>query len=261
MDIYKQLKEIEFPDELMRDDTQFSIVLTKVTEFALTIENNAKRNKTPLPPGLNDLIELTNRLLNRMIEGGNKLFGKEREMTPKEKKAYEALCTQLNKSKKTLEERLKIVEQIGKDPLVDSEEKIELLERAIGWIKKSAPVRTPSIPCPDAELIKKHLNAIGLYLQEFEAEGKEVWQLKIAEALLDSARIWREDFEMTALTLEEFASIIELESAEIKTSESEKGGINIHMQLYFQDKEDSFDGHSMCAIVENHTVKEITLMG
>lgn len=261
IELYELLEKLNLPEELMRDDTQFSIILTKVLQFAETVNSHAEQNGIELPERLGRLIQFTDRLLDRMIEGGNKLFGTEREMTPEEKEAYTALNIESFDQDKSLEERLNILEQLWENPLVDTDDKIELIERAIKWIEEAAPAKSPAIPCPDTELIKRHLATISSYLQKFETEGKEIWQMRIAEAIMDSVKIWREDAGLPSLTQEEFASLILLDYVEIQTTESEDGEISVQMQLYFQDKDDSFDGHSMYASVENEEIKEITLMG
>lgn len=260
-DLYELLKKMNLPNELMRDDTQFSIALTKLLQFTVTVKENANQGGIKLPEGINALIQFTEQFLDQMIEGGNKLFGIERKMTLEEKETYTTLKSQLYDSKTPLKERLEILKALEENPLVNPYEKIELMENAIKWIKKEASTKPRPIPCPDAELIKKHLAAISSYLQKFEAEGKETWNMKIAGALMNSVKIWREDAGLSPLTQEEFASNIHLESAEIQTNESEEGKIDIQMNLFFYDEEDSFDGHALYASVENHKIKEIELMG
>ena len=58
------------------------------------------------------------------------------------------------------------------------------------------------------------------------------------------------------MSVEDFASQIDLQSLHIKTEEQEDGRILYELELYFQDRDDSFAGHIMYALVKNHVVKE-----
>ena len=62
-------------------------------------------------------------------------------------------------------------------------------------------------------------------------------------------------------TREEFALQVELQSVHIETKEKEDGSIHYELELFFQDTEDTFAGHFLYADIEDHEVKEITLMG
>ncbi|MFR7606767.1 hypothetical protein [Odoribacter laneus] len=72
---------------------------------------------------------------------------------------------------------------------------------------------------------------------------------------------WREDCELPALSLKKFASQIELQSVHIRTKEKEDSSIHYKLELLFQDTDDTFAGHFLHAHMEDHKVKEITLMG
>ena len=79
--------------------------------------------------------------------------------------------------------------------------------------------------------------------------------------MIESLSVWRESADKPNLSVEDFASQIYLQSLHIETEEQEDGSIHYKQELFFQDKDDSFDGHVMYALVKDHTVKEITLMG
>lgn len=42
------LQAMRLPDELMRDDTKFALVLSRVQQFAQIVEENAKKNQIDL---------------------------------------------------------------------------------------------------------------------------------------------------------------------------------------------------------------------
>ena len=115
--------------------------------------------------------------------------------------------------------------------------------------------------CPHESLIRKHLKAISGYMNKLEEEGEAIWQLRMADELLPTANAWREDCELPALSREEFALQVELQSVHIETKEKEDGSIHYELELFFQDTEDTFAGHFLYADIEDHEVKEITLMG
>ena len=98
-------------------------------------------------------------------------------------------------------------------------------------------------------------------MNRLEEEGEAIWQLRMADELLPTANAWREDCELPALSREEFASQVELQSVHIETKEKEDGSIHYELELFFQDTEDTFAGHFLYADIEDHEVKEITLMG
>ena len=52
-----------------------------------------------------------------------------------------------------------------------------------------------------------------------------------------------------------------MQSVHIETKEKEDGSIHYELELFFQDTEDTFAGHFLYADIEDHEVKEITLMG
>ena len=60
---------------------------------------------------------------------------------------------------------------------------------------------------------------LGLYMNKLEEEGEAIWQLRMADELLPTANAWWEDCELPALSREEFASQVELQSVHIETKE------------------------------------------
>lgn len=260
-EIYDLLHNLELPDELMRDDTKFTVVLGKLLHFVRMIEQSAEKNQGELPAHAHALAVWVDEFTDRMIEGGNKLYGLARSMTPEENDAYTDLQIEADYSDCPDDERLKMFEKIGHTPLALPQERIEYLEKAIKLIKKTARKKRESLPCPEKELIKKHLAAISRYVQEVEEAGEKSWQLRMAEGLMDSVEVWREAAELPTLSKEEFAAWVYPEALHIQTKEDDDGTIHYELELYFRDKEDSFDGHVLYASVQDHAVTEITLMG
>ena len=99
-------------------------------------------------------------------------------------------------------------------------------------------------------------------MNKLEEEGEAIWQLRMADELLPTANAWREDCELPALSRKEFALQVELQSVHIETKEKEDGSIHYELELFFQDTGRHFyAGHFLYADIEDHEVKEITLMG
>ena len=255
------LQAMHLPDELMRDDTKFSLVLARVLQFARIVEENAEKNRIDLPVQLHELIVFIDDFTDRMIEGGNKLFGIERRMTLDEHNASLELDGEALYGDKPIEERLVMLQTLWENRLLSPVDRIEYLEQAIELVKKQNRKRQEIVPCPHEELIKKHLSAIHTYVKELEDEGETVWRRRMAEGMAESLVSWREATGEPPLSVEDFASRIDLQSLHIKTEEQEDGRILYELELYFQDRDDSFAGHIMYALVKNHVVKEITLMG
>ena len=145
-------------------------------------------------------------------------------------------------------------------PSVSIGTKIECLNETIKLIRKQCG-KNLEPRCPHESLIRKHLKAISGYMNKLEEEGEAIWQLRMADELLPTANAWWEDCELPALSREEFASQVELQSVHIETKEKEDGSIHYELELFFQDTEDTFAGHFLYADIEDHEVKEITLMG
>ncbi len=255
------LKAMRLPDELMRDDTKFSIVLLRLLQFAKIVEENAGKNNISLPEGLRDLIDFIDDFTDRMIDGGNKLFGIERRITMDEHNAVMEMDGEAMFGNKPVEERLAMLQELWENRLLSPVDRIEYLEQAINLIRNQEHKRTEAEPCPHRELIKRHIAAIGIYMKELENDGERAWRMRMAKGLYGSLVSWREAAGEPPLTLEDFAGQIDLQSMHIKTKESGDGIVSCDMELYFRDRDDSFAGHIMYALVRNGAVKEITLMG
>lgn len=260
--MYDALKEMQLPDELMRDDTTFCAGLCKMLQYVEIIAENAEIHHHALPPEVETLRVLLDELINGMVEGGNKLFGTSPVID-------EALCSNfieqkviaIYNSNTTIDKRLELLEELRNNPCTDTNDQIELLQLSIQCIWNEVLKKPKKPACPHKKLIQTHLEGIGAYLKEFETAGKESWQLRIAEEMLDAANSWREPREMPPLSKKEFASLIFLTDLHIESTEMNEGAISYKMELYFLDKEDSFDGHTLYAKVVDKEIKEITLMG
>lgn len=121
--------------------------------------------------------------------------------------------------------------------------------------------KNPGPICPHDFLIRKHLKAISGYVDELEKESEATWQLRMADELLPTANAYREGCELPALSKEEFAAQVELQSVHIETKENENGFIHYKLEFFFQDTDDTFAGHFLYAAIENHELREIALMG
>ena len=255
------LQTMRLPDELMRDDTKFSSLLLRVLQFARILEQNAEKSKIDLPEALRTLIVFIDDFADRMIAGGNKLFGIERRMTVAEHNAAMELEGEALHGDKPVKERLVMLQTLWENRLLPPLERIECLEKAMELVEKPVRKRPEIMPCPHDALIRKHLAAIGGYVRALENEGEAIWRRRMAENMIESLSVWRESADKPNLSVEDFASQIYLQSLHIETEEQEDGSIHYKQELFFQDKDDSFDGHVMYALVKDHTVKEITLMG
>lgn len=260
--IYNALKDVQLPDELMRDSTKFFGILAQMLQYVQIIVENARIHNIPLPTEVGWLETLLDKLTDQIMENENKLFGVDSDVSEDDRAEFaDRKYAALFKDGYAIEEHLKMLKELEESPCADNEEKIELLEKAIGLILQQAMGKPKNPPCPHKNLIKRHLDGISNYLKKLEEKGEKWWQLQMADEMLDSANAWRESGELPILTKEEFASIIFLESVHVETKEQDNGGINYKMELFFEDKDDSFDGHVMYALIENDKIKEITLMG
>lgn len=260
--IYGVIKEMQLPDELMRDDTKFCIGLAKILQYVEIIKENAEIHQQHLPPEIEELRLFLDQLTDRMIEGGNKLFGVSQVVDEALRREFvEKKVTVVYNRDLITSKRLETLKQLIEDPCADTDDQIELIEETIKFIWKEVEKEPKKPVCPHKELINTHLEGIRAYLKELEDEGEVVWQLRMAEEMLDSVNSWRESGEMSILTKEEFASLIFLTNLHVKSTEMEDGTISYKMELYFEDKDDSFVGHIMYAKVVNKEVEEITLMG
>lgn len=260
--IYDAVREMHLPDELMRDDTQFSLGLARLLQYVEIIKENAEIHHQILPPEIENLKLLLDQLTDCMIEGGHKIFGVPPAVDQVLRTEFvEKKVTAVYNRDFTTDKRLDILKQLIEDPCADTDDQIELLEESIKFIWKEVEQEPKKPACPHSRLISDHLEGIRCYLKELEEEGEDAWQLRMAEEMLDSANSWRESGDMPVLSKEEFSSLIFLTDLCIESAQMEDGTISYKMELYFNDKNDSFAGHFMYAKVVNKEVEEITLMG
>lgn len=263
IEIYELVSILQLPDELIRADTNISILMATILFYTQSIEKNAKKCKIKIPKQVCQLVKLVYGIITRMNEAQNKLNGIERDMTKEEFKAYDAYLDIKIGAKsafRSFEKRLELYERLWEMPSVSTNTKIECLNEAIKLVKKQYGKNLEPC-CPHESLVRKHLRAISGYLNELEKEGEETWQLRMADELLPTANAWREDCDLPALSKDKFASQIELQSIHIKTEEKEGDSIHYELELFFQDTDDTFAGHFLYAAIEDSKVKEITLMG
>ena len=263
IEIYNLVSMLQLPDELVRADTNISILMATILYYAQSVEKNARKYKIRIPKLVRQLVKLVDGIITRMNETQNKLNGVERDMTKEEYKTYDAYLDIKIGAKSafcSFEKQLELYEQLWEMPSLSTDTKIECLNEAVKLVKKQYGKKTES-RCPHAPLVRKHLRAISGYLNELEKEGEATWQLRMADELLPTANAWREDCDFPALSKEGFASQIELQSGHIKTKEKEEGSIHYELELFFQDTEDTFAGHFLYATIEDGKVEEITLMG
>lgn len=252
-EMYRALHPIRLPDELVRDDTQFTVLLARIMQFSRAVEESAEKNGIALPPEVHRLTQLTDELTDRMIEGGNRLYGIPREMTQEEHAAFSDLKLAALYSDRPAVERLDMLETLWEHPLTDLDDKIDYLDSAIELIRQDA------LHCPDEAVVKRHLTSIGEYVGELEKEGEAAWQLRMAQAMMDTARAWREAAGMPPLSAGEWAPRLRLQSLTVETKERENGETDHSLTLLFQDDSRSFDGRLMRARLENGEVREIAL--
>lgn len=234
IELYDLVRNVQLPDDLMRADTNISITMATIQFFAQSVEKNAKKNKIKTPKQVRQLVKFTNDIITRMDEGQNKLNGVERDMTKEESKAYDAYLDIKIGARSALhsfEKRLELYERLWEMPSVSTGTKIECLNEAIKLIRKQCG-KNLEPRCPHESLIRKHLKAISGYMNKLEEEGEAIWQLRMADELLPTANAWREDCELPALSREEFASQVELQSVHIETKEKEDGSIHYELELF-----------------------------
>ncbi len=254
-DMYRALQSMQLPDELVRDDTQFTVMLAKIMQFSRKAAEIAAENDVTLPPEAGKLTQLTDALTNRMIEGGNRLYGIPRDMTQEEHDAYSDLKLVALYSDKPAKERLSLLETLWDYPLADLDDKIGFLDKAIELVREEA------LHCPDEALVKRHLSAIGNRLGQLETEGETVWQRRIAEKLAGTAASWRESANRPPEPAEKWAPHIRLQSVTIETQEQENGHTDICLTLLFLDDGRAFDGRDIQAVVKNGIVTDISVSG
>ena len=132
--------DVKLPDELMRDDTKFCEGLCKLLQLAQTVEATAEQQQVEVGSDLAEMIRCLDRLTDRMIEGGERLWNAPRKMTPEEYDAYIDKSIDAEYSGKHLSERLKLLEELWEDPLVDMQERAEYMETAIKAVQSEGDV-------------------------------------------------------------------------------------------------------------------------
>ncbi len=252
-EIYQALQSMQLPDELMRDDTQFTVMLTKIMQFSKTAWETAIPNKVTLPQEVHQLTQLTDTLTDKMIEGGNKLYGIPRDMTQDEYDAYIDMKLVALYSDKPIKERLSLLETLWDYSLADLDDRITFLDTAIELIKKEA------VHCPDETLINRHLSVISDHIEKLETEGEIRWQHRIAEKLVSVVATEKHSANQPIQTVTEWAPYIRLHSINIETQEQENTTVNTSLTLFFLDDNRVFDNRFIQAIIKNGSVTDITI--
>lgn len=263
IEIYDLVSMLQLPDELVRADTNISILMATILYYTQSVVKNARTYKIKTPKQVRQLVKLVDGIITRMNETQNKLDGVERDMTKEESKVYDAyldLKIGARSAFRSFEKRLGLYERLWEMPSVSTDTKIECLNEAIKLVKKQYG-KSLEPCCPHESLVRKHLRAISGYLNELEKEGEATWQSRMADGLLPTANAWREDCDLPPLSKEKLASQIEIQSVHIKTEEKEEGSIHYELELFFQDTDDTFAGHFLYAAIKDGKVEEITLMG
>ena len=252
-EMYGALQTLQLPDELVRDDTQFTVMLAKIMQFSRKAGEIAAENGVTLPPEVARLTQLADTLTDRMIEGGNRLYGIPRDMTQEEHDAYSDLKLVALYSDKPAKERLSLLETLWDYPLADLDDRIGFLEKAIELTREEA------LHGPDETLINRHLAAICAPIGQLEAEGEAAWQQQIAEKLAAPMAAWRQFSGHPPVPASQWAPDIRLQSVTIETRERENGGTDLRTRLRFLDDNRAFDGRPIEAVIENGQVTDISV--
>lgn len=246
------------PVELLRDDTQVYEGLRKLLHVAQTVEMVAKKLQVDISPDLAEMIRGLDRLTDEMLEGGRRLWNRPREMTPEEYAAYINKSRDAESPRHPLQERLKLLEELWEDPLVEPEERAELMEKALEAVRGR---RKPGAPCPYEKLVQRHLEALARRLDTLERAGEAAWQRRAAQSLEATCRVWREDSDLPPLSPEEFAAGLRVSSLTVRTTRDEADAIHISMHITFEDEHDSFAGHWITASIEDDALVSVDLEG
>ena len=263
IEIYDLVSMLQLPDELVRADTNISILMATILYHTHCVEEGARKYKIKIPNQVRQLVKLVDGIITRMNEAQDKLNGVERDMTEKESKMYNAyldIKIGVRSTFRSFEKQLGLYKQLWEMPSVSINTKIECLNEAVKLVKRQYGKNMEPC-CPHESLVRKHLRAIRGYLNELEKEGEATWQLRMADGLFPAANAWREDCDLPPLSKGKFASQIEIQSVNIKTEEKEGGSIHYKLELFFQDTDDTFAGHFLYAAIKDGKVEEITLMG
>ncbi|EQM95208.1 hypothetical protein OFAG_02233 [Oxalobacter formigenes HOxBLS] len=263
IEIYDLVSQFQLPDELVRADTNISILMATISYYTQCVEKTARKCKIKTPGQVRQLVKRVDGIITRMNEAQNRLNRIERDMTREKSETYDTYLDIKIGAKpafRPFEKQLELYERLGEMPSLSTNTKIECLNEAVKLVRKQYGKTTES-RCPHEPLVRKHLRAIGGYLNELGKEGETSWQLRMADKLLPTANAWREDGDLPALSKEALAAQIELQSVHIETREKEDGSIHYELELFFHDTDDTFAGHVLYAAIENGKVEEITLMG
>lgn len=241
-EMYEVLQSMQLPGELIRDDTQFTVMLAKIMQFSRKVEEVAAENGITLPSEAGQLTQLTDTLTDRMIEGGNRLYGIPRDMTQEEHDAYFDLKLVALYSDKPPQERLSLLETLWDYPLADLDDRIGFLDQAIKLIREDA------LHCPDEALIHRHLSAITIQLDRLDTEGETTWRHRIVENL-------------SSEPMNKWELAIRLQTVTAETREREDGGTDLTIRLQFMDDNKTFDDRPIQAVIENGRITDISITG
>ena len=76
--------DVQLPEDLMRHDTKLCEGLCKLLAAAESVKATAERYQVETGPDLEEMIDALDRLTDRMIEGGERLWGSTRKMIEEE---------------------------------------------------------------------------------------------------------------------------------------------------------------------------------
>lgn len=116
-------------------------MLAKIMQFSRKAGEIAAENGVTLPPEVARLTQLADTLTDRMIEGGNRLYGIPRDMTQEEHDAYSDLKLVALYSDKPAKERLSLLETLWDYPAGRSGRQ----DRISGKSHRTDPRRSPPL--------------------------------------------------------------------------------------------------------------------
>lgn len=73
IEIYNLVSMLQLPDELVRADTNISILMATILYYAQSVEKNARKYKIRIPKLVRQLVKLVDGIITRMNETQNKL--------------------------------------------------------------------------------------------------------------------------------------------------------------------------------------------
>lgn len=252
--------DADVPAELLRDDTQVYKGLRKLLHVAKTVEEVAKQLHVNVPSDLAEMIRGLDKRIDRMDEGGNRLWNRPREMTPEEYAAHMDKAMAAKDSSSPLQKRLKLLEELWEDSLAAPEDRVEYMETAIAAVRGKR-WQKPAEPCPYKKIVQRHLELLAKRLDRLEREGEAAWQRRAAREMYPTCLVWRKDSELPPLPLEEFAAGLRIASLTANTTTDETGAIHIRLEISFTDKHDSFGGHWVTANIEDDDLISVDLEG